>query len=48
VDFVHFASQSYSNGFSLHAATRIEAGDRAGLERLYRFQPTFSLGKSAM
>ena len=28
---------SFARGFSLHAATRIDADDRAGLERLDRY-----------
>ena len=38
-----------SRGFSLHAATRIEAGDRAGLERLCRYvaRPPLATGRLA-
>ena len=34
MNFVHYASQSYSSGLSLHAARRVEAHNRAGLEQL--------------
>jgi hypothetical protein len=38
-----------SSGFSLHAATRIEAGDKAGLERLCRYvaRPPLAAGRLA-
>ena len=36
----------HGGGFSLHAAVRIEADDRAGLERLLRYRmPSARLGR---
>jgi hypothetical protein len=38
---------SFARGFSLHAATRIDADDRAGLERLDRYiiRPLLAAGR---
>ena len=37
----------HGGGFSLDASVRIEAWDRAALERLLRCEPTFPTGSSA-
>jgi hypothetical protein len=36
-DLAHFVQDEHPGGFNLHAARRVSAGDRAGLERLLRY-----------
>lgn len=36
-DLAHFVQDEHPGGFNLHAARRVSAGDRQGLERLLRY-----------